>query len=51
MADYSIKFYEGANYGLEPRESETSLSPFTGYQLPAGSFGFPSFSQSITFWR
>ena len=41
-------FYEGARYGLEPKYSEdsTSLSPFVGYNLPSGSFGFPSNPQT-----
>jgi sugar phosphate isomerase/epimerase len=43
MGDYSLNFYEGAKYGLEPSTSgkyaEGSLSPFVGYKLPMGTFG------------
>ncbi len=41
MANYT--FYEGANYGLPPVEDlQSTNSPYIGFQLPAGRFGFPS---------
>ena len=39
MADYSVNFYEGANYALEPKYSDSSLSPYVGTKLPMGAFG------------
>ena len=47
MVSYPV-FYEGARYGLEPKYSENSasLSPFVGYNLPSGTFGFPSNPQT-----